>query len=155
MTLPFQGKYKSIHGEIPLESFAIPFFNKSRTIVAAPLHPVMLSIMDHIVTEAPAYIKRLEEGTKVQEIIMDFTGPSIFTDIILEWVDSNLEQGVLAKDGLHQLQKPRKMYDTLFLPRLAFGIVPEMPGSKETGVLVRHGYAGSWIINEDGGTGHK
>ena len=123
--------------------------NETRTIIAAPLHPVMLTIMEHIVSEAPVFIQRMAEGAKVQDVIMDWTGPSIFSDIILSWTDSHLPQEMKTVDGIHNLQKPTKIYDTLFLPRMAWGVVDAMNGTPETGVLVRHGYAGSWIVHED------
>jgi len=41
--------------------------------------------MEHIVSESPHFIKRYEEENgRVEHIIMDWTGPGVETDVVLD-----------------------------------------------------------------------
>jgi hypothetical protein len=119
--------------------------NYCRTIVAAPAHPAILKIMEHIVSESPHFIERYKENGKVEHLIMDWTGPGVWTDVVFDWVNSHQGNGnPRVQDSMLRLSSPMKVHDTLFLPRMAWGAVPGMKGKPSDGLLVRHGYEGSW-----------
>lgn len=107
----------------------------------------MLTIMEHIVEKTPEFIKRYQnEGNKVEKVIMDWTGPAVFTDSIFGWIDSHQSGNVKSKvqDALLKSTRPLKAHDTLILPRMAWGAVPQMKATPLDGKLVTHDYEGSW-----------
>ena len=77
---------------------------------------------------------------------MDWTGPGVWTDVVFEWVNSHQagNENLRVQDSMLQLSSPMKVHDTLFLPRIAWGAIPAMNGKPSDGLLVRHGYEGSW-----------
>ena len=103
--------------------------------------------MEHIVSKSPLFIKRYkEENGKVEHLIMDWTGPGVWTDVVFDWVNSHQakNENSRVEESMLQLSSPMKVHDTLFLPRMAWGAIPAMKGKPADGLLVRHGYEGSW-----------
>ena len=109
------------------------------TFAAAPHHAILDRIIQRIEANTGEYLE-----TGKQKGVMDWTGPALFTDVIMEYFDEKL--GVKPKH-FSGMRKPIQMGDVLVMPLTAFSPDAGHMGSKPSihpSSLVKHKFAGSW-----------
>lgn len=99
--------------------------------------------MYNIIKECQDKIKN-HQGNINDNDVMELTGPGIFTDIIMQYINSK----GLTRDDLRQLSTMKLVGDLLILPVTGFQAVdhPQF-GSKleeHPDSFVRHTFRGSW-----------
>lgn len=115
------------------------------TIAAKPDHPAIKMLVDRI-----AEITRRKLQSKTSELssaarhegsIIEWTGPAIFTDVLLEYIQT--QTGRDPMQDLLGITEPVLLSDVLILPRIAFAGY----GKKETTspeARIKHYFDGSW-----------
>lgn len=102
--------------------------------------------MEHVVSSSPDFLTRHAIEGDIEKYIMDWTGPGVWTDCVLAWLNDHRKEGdnTPVEDTLHELKRPKKIHDTLVLPRTAFAVLQGMKDGVEDGVLVKHYFEGMW-----------
>lgn len=124
-----------------------------RTMAARAGHPVTLCAIEHIVATSPDFLKRHAAENDIERYIMDWTGPGMWTDCVLKHVNAHKSTDVktTVEAGLHRLAGPRRIHDTVILPRKSFAILGGQADSAKDGVLVKHYFEGMWKTSWTGG----
>jgi alpha 1,6-mannosyltransferase len=109
---------------------------ESWTIASVPKHPVLLCALNKARDQTKHFVPKWSPVTDIEEIIMDWTGPGIWSDCITEYI------GSVETDRLHRLAAPRQIKDLLVLPRRSLSSLD----GDELGddVRVKHYFQGSW-----------
>lgn len=109
-------------------------------------HPVTLCAIEHIVASSPDFLTRHVAENDIERYIMDWTGPGMWTDCVLKHVNAHKPSttNALVEDTLHELAEPRRIHDTVILPRRAFAVLQGQADSVKDGVLVKHYFEGMW-----------
>ncbi|KAI5796260.1 nucleotide-diphospho-sugar transferase [Peziza echinospora] len=122
------------------------------TIQSKPGHPVLREIVANI-TETT--LARRKAGTldKVMESVVEFTGPAIWTDLIMEYFNNptyfdlkSSPEEISWKDFTH-IEEAKRVGDVVVLPITSFSPGIKHSGSKEIDdpmAFVFHNFEGSW-----------
>jgi alpha 1,6-mannosyltransferase len=109
---------------------------ESWTIASVPKHPVLKCAMNKVRDGTADFIASWGPDSDIEEIIMDWTGPGLWTDCVTEYI------GKEATDNLHRLAEPRQIKDVLVLPRKSLG---SLDGEALDGqVRGKHYFQGLW-----------
>ncbi|RAH70337.1 putative alpha-1,6-mannosyltransferase subunit (Hoc1) [Aspergillus aculeatinus CBS 121060] len=114
------------------------------TMVAAPGHPIFGAVLGKIVDRTEEYLRRLGQedraGVGVEPPdVMEWTGPSVWTDAVLEYLGA--DEGMLHT--LRDLQETLRIRDVVVLPKRGFAIT-QGEDHRSAGVLVKHYFSGTW-----------
>lgn len=115
------------------------------TILAKPGHPILRDVVVRITEET---LKRKHRGTlhKDQKGVVEFTGPAIWSDVIMDYFDSTTSGGI-TWESFTLLKSPKRVNDVVVLPITGFSPGVGQMGSRDTGdpqAMVRHTFEGSW-----------
>jgi alpha 1,6-mannosyltransferase len=110
------------------------------TMASTPLHPMFRDLLTRIAERTPSFIEQvhaLEGGAEVN--VMDWTGPSVWTDTILDYLGGSEEK----IQHLRDLKDPVRIRDVMILPKRSFAVTQ---GEDHTlpDVLVKHYFSGTW-----------
>lgn len=108
------------------------------TIASTPSHPILQGVLGLIVDRSPAYLKQAAEVDTAIDV-MNWTGPSVWTDAVLTYLDCADEQIHKLRD----LKEPLRIKDVLILPKCSFAVIQ---GEDHTSadILVKHYFSGTW-----------
>lgn len=108
------------------------------TMAASPSHPVLRNVLNKISDLTPSFLKKFKD-TNGDMDVMNWTGPGLWTDTVLEYLDCTDEQVQQLRD----LKTAIRIKDVLVLPKRAFAVIQ---GDDHTSpdILVKHYFAGSW-----------
>ena len=108
------------------------------TIASKPSHPILQGVLDRIVDITPRHLEQATDTNKEIDI-MGWTGPSVWTDAVLDYLDVTVEQ----IENLRNLKESVRIKDVLVLPKRFFAVVQ---GEDHTspGILVKHYFSGTW-----------
>ena len=109
------------------------------TFAAAPHHPILERVIKRIEAATAEYLE-----TGHEKRVMDWTGPGVFTDTIMEYFE---EKYGVKPEKFSGMRKPVAVGDVLVLPLTAFspdvGHMGSKPASHPSS-LVKHQFAGTW-----------
>jgi alpha 1,6-mannosyltransferase len=108
------------------------------TIASAPTHPILQNVLDRIADETPSYLNKAA-GKDVEIDIMNWTGPSVWTDAVLKYLGCTDEQIQKLRD----LKEPLRIKDVLILPKRSFAIT-QGEDHTSSDILVKHYFSGTW-----------
>jgi alpha 1,6-mannosyltransferase len=125
-----------IEGDDTVTGLSRPLQFQSWTIASVPGHAVLKCAMDRVRDETTHYIRSWSPETNIEEIIMDWTGPGIWSDCVAEYIGRD------ELEGLHRLREPRMCRDVLVLPRKSLAALDgeEIDGQ----VRGKHFFQGLW-----------
>ncbi|KAH8811163.1 alpha-1,6-mannosyltransferase subunit [Xylogone sp. PMI_703] len=109
------------------------------TIVSTPSHPVLKDVLDRIVERTPSFAKSHAVNKDAEIDTMNWTGPSVWTDAVLAYLDSSEKQ----LENIKNLKEPLRVKDTLLLPKRSFAIIQGQDHSLPD-IYVKHYFAGTW-----------
>lgn len=128
------------------------------TIQSKPGHPVLVDVVANITRET---LNRKKAGTlnKDHKVIIEFTGPAIWTDSIFsffnnpEYFDMSTSRGNITWENFTGMKTPKKVGDVIVLPITSFS-----PGVKTMGAgeeddpmaFVKHNFEGMQIFSSAG-----
>ena len=109
---------------------------QSWTIASVPKHPALACALSKVRDQTKHFLPKWSPLTSLDEIIMDWTGPGIWTDCVTEYI------GMEETTRLHKLAGPRQLKDVLVLPRRSLGLLH----GEEFGddVRAKHYFQGLW-----------
>jgi len=107
------------------------------TIASTPSHPVLQNVLDLIAYKTPSYLKQTGGGKDVD--VMGWTGPSVWTDAVLKYLDCTDMQ----IEKLRDLKEPIRIKDVLVLPKRSFAVIQGEDHSSPD-ILVKHYFSGTW-----------
>ncbi|EAW08567.1 putative alpha-1,6-mannosyltransferase subunit (Hoc1) [Aspergillus clavatus NRRL 1] len=110
------------------------------TMASAPMHPMFRDLLRRIADRTPDFVHQthaLEGDTDVN--VMDWTGPSVWTDTVLDYLGCTEEQ----VKNLRDLKDPIRIRDVMILPKRSFAITQGEDHSLPD-VLVKHYFIGTW-----------
>lgn len=124
------------------------------TIQSKPGHPILRDIVANITEETlrkkSSRTLSLPTTKDRGSIIMDWTGPGIWTDSVFKYFNDNVQSGLDSPVTWHNftgLQKPYKMSDVMVLPITSFSPGVNTMGSKSEShplAFVKHQFEGTW-----------
>jgi alpha 1,6-mannosyltransferase len=125
-----------IEGDDTLTGLSRGLQFQSWTIASVPNHPVLSCALLKVRDQTKRFIPEWSPQTDIERIIMDWTGPGIWSDCIEEYIGSE------ETNRLHRLTIPRQIKDVLVLPRRSLSLLD----GEELGDDVRgkHFFQGSW-----------
>ena len=106
------------------------------TMASASGHPVLRSVLDRIASQRSSM--RPAPGEKDVDV-MNLTGPSVWTDTILAYLECSETQ----LEQLRDLKEPVRIKDVLVLPKRAFAII-QGDDHRSSEILVKHYFSGTW-----------
>ncbi|CAO2653911.1 Nn.00g106440.m01.CDS01 [Neocucurbitaria sp. VM-36] len=122
------------------------------TIQSKPGHPILVDVVANITQET---LSRKKAGTlnKDHKVIIEFTGPAVWTDSIFsffnnpEYFDMSTTKGNITWENFTGMKSPKKVGDVIVLPITSFS-----PGIKTMGAgeeddpmaFVKHNFEGTW-----------
>ncbi|PWY94365.1 alpha-1,6-mannosyltransferase subunit [Aspergillus sclerotioniger CBS 115572] len=108
------------------------------TMASVPSHPIFRHVLQSIVDRTSQYIPQtVADDADVD--VMSWTGPSVWTDAVLGYLNCADEQVQQLRD----LKAMVRIQDVLILPRRSFAVLRgEDQGAPD--VLVKHYFSGSW-----------
>ncbi|RAL14695.1 putative alpha-1,6-mannosyltransferase subunit (Hoc1) [Aspergillus homomorphus CBS 101889] len=109
------------------------------TMVSTPGHPIFEGVLRRIVERTDAYLRQWEEDPGADVNVMDWTGPSVWTDAVLEYLDC--DEAMLRT--LQDLKETVRIKDVVVLPKRGFAITQGEDHSSPD-VLVKHYFSGTW-----------
>ncbi|KAL1902137.1 alpha-1,6-mannosyltransferase Och1 [Ceratocystis pirilliformis] len=136
------------------------------TIKAKPGHPVLREIIAHITEDT---LKRKATGRLAHfdnKNVIEFTGPAIWTDIIMEYLNSpryfktspNMPDPNVNWKNFTGMQSPRRIGDVVVLPITGFSPGVDQMGSKgvdDPTAMVSHEFEGTWKPEEERNIGKE
>ncbi|RMY76234.1 hypothetical protein D0864_09193 [Hortaea werneckii] len=132
-------------GEEIRKDFNLPVQLCQWTIMAAPGHQVLQTVVETVVSKLSADQVNLESiPSHDLQYVLETTGPRMFTVAVLESLTSQLGRTVTYEE-ISNLTAPKLIGDTLILPISAFGSGQDHSGSKPWGndeQLMSHHYFG-------------
>jgi alpha 1,6-mannosyltransferase len=108
------------------------------TIASAPSHPVLRNVIERIADVTPGYALKAAEDPGNMDI-MNWTGPSIWTDAVLAYLECTKEEIEKLKD----LKEALRIKDVLLLPKRAFAVI-QGEDHQNPDILVKHYFSGTW-----------
>ncbi|MCJ1358235.1 MAG: hypothetical protein MMC33_008234 [Icmadophila ericetorum] len=108
------------------------------TIAASPKHPILRQVLDKIAEFTPGFNEQ-EAQKKIEVNVMDWTGPGVWTDAILQYLNCTEEELAIVRD----LKDPIRIKDVLVLPKRSFAIIQGDDHSSPD-ILVKHYFSGTW-----------
>lgn len=113
------------------------------TIAARPNHPALKMLVDSIIQitpeRVPSLVSNPERRFAITGMAMTWTGPAIFTEVILEYMRQHDPDPM---NKLLDIQEATRIADVLVLPRKAFSNIGNEYRSESA--RIRHHFAGSW-----------
>jgi alpha 1,6-mannosyltransferase len=109
------------------------------TIASAASHPVLQDAMNRIAERTPAFLKQQQADKNGDADVMNWTGPSVWTDAILAYLDCTEPQ----LEKLRDLKTAVRIKDVLILPKRAFAVIQGEDHSSPD-ILVKHYFSGTW-----------
>jgi mannosyltransferase OCH1-like enzyme len=108
------------------------------TMASTPGHRIFRDLLDHIVRRTPEYLQQATTDDAVTDV-MGWTGPSIWTDTVLGYLNCSAQQ----IEDLRDLKVAMRINEVLILPKRSFAVIQgEDVISSE--VLVKHYFSGTW-----------
>jgi alpha 1,6-mannosyltransferase len=110
------------------------------TMASTALHPMFRDLLTRIAERTPNFVKQAQALEGDAEVnVMDWTGPSVWTDTILDYLGCSEEQ----IQNLRDLKDPVRIRDVMILPKRSFAVTQ---GEDHTlpDVLVKHYFSGTW-----------
>jgi alpha 1,6-mannosyltransferase len=125
-----------IEGDNTLTGLSRGLQFESWTIASVPKHRVLLCALNRVRDKTQIYAPIWSPLTNIEEIIMDWTGPGIWSDCVTEYIGED------ERDKLHRITEPKQIKDVLVLPRRSLGSLD----GEEIGDDVRgkHFFQGLW-----------
>jgi alpha 1,6-mannosyltransferase len=125
-----------IEGDNTLTGLSRGLQFESWTIASVPKHRVLLCALNRVRDKTQVYAPIWSPLTNIEEIIMDWTGPGIWSDCVTEYIGED------ERDKLHRITEPKQIKDVLVLPRRSLGSLD----GEEIGDEVRgkHFFQGLW-----------
>jgi alpha 1,6-mannosyltransferase len=125
-----------IEGDNTLTGLSRGLQFESWTIASVPKHKVLSCALNRVRDKTELYAPSWSPHTNIEEIIMDWTGPGIWSDCVTEYI------GEEERDKLHRITEPKQIKDILVLPRRSLGSLD----GEEIGDEVRgkHFFQGLW-----------
>lgn len=111
------------------------------TFAAAPGHPAIKRAIDRIVETTPDNLLTFRRtNVHLDDMIIAWTGPTVFTEIVLDYLQSQQAEDPSA--ALLGIETPIRIGDALMLPRKAFSNL----GNERFDPVarVKHHFAGTW-----------
>lgn len=128
-----------IEGDNTLTGLSRGLQFESWTVASMPGHDILKCALDRVRRQTGHFGPRWGPDVDIEEIIMDWTGPGIWTDCVTDYI------GIYERDRLHRLTEPRQIKDILILPRKALGILDgELQDKNARG---KHHFHGLWKKN--------
>jgi len=125
-----------IEGDNTLTGLSRGLQFESWTIASVPKHKVLLCALKRVKDRTEFYIPKWTPHTNIEEIIMDWTGPGIWTDCVTDYIGEN------ERDSLHRISQPKQIKDVLVLPRRSLGT---LDGEEiDDTVRGKHYFQGLW-----------
>ncbi|RFU29536.1 hypothetical protein B7463_g6802, partial [Scytalidium lignicola] len=109
------------------------------TIASAPSHPLLKGVLERIVERTPSYHEKHMANKDGEIDTMNWTGPSVWTDAVLAYLDCTDEQLKNLKD----LKQPVRIKDVLVLPKRSFAVIQGEDHSLPD-IFVKHYFSGTW-----------
>jgi len=109
------------------------------TIASAPSHPVLRDTLNRIAERTPAFLKQQQTDKNGEVDVMNWTGPSVWTDAILAYLDCTEPQ----LEKLRDLKTAIRIKGVLILPKRAFAVLQGEDHSSPD-ILVKHYFSGTW-----------
>jgi len=109
------------------------------TIASAPSHPVLLDALTRITERTPEFLKKQQADKNGDADVMNWTGPSVWTDAVLAYLDCT----DLQLEKLRDLKTAVRIKDVLVLPKRAFAVI-QGEDHKNPDILVKHYFSGMW-----------
>ncbi|PMD46106.1 glycosyltransferase family 32 protein [Hyaloscypha variabilis F] len=109
------------------------------TIASAPSHPVLLDALTRITDRTPEFLKKQQDDKNGDADVMNWTGPSVWTDAVL----AHLECTEMQLEKLRDLKHAVRIKDVLLLPKRAFAVI-QGEDHKNPDILVKHYFSGMW-----------
>ena len=108
------------------------------TMASTTFHPVLQNVLDQIVDRTPSYLKQAAEIEDEMDV-MNWTGPSVWTDAVLAYLNCTDQQTQTLRD----LKESLRIKDVFVLPKRSFAVIQ---GEDHTSpdILVKHYFSGSW-----------
>jgi alpha 1,6-mannosyltransferase len=108
----------------------------SWTIASVPRHAVLSCALNRVREQTKHFAPTWSPLTNIEEIIMDWTGPGIWSDCVSDYI------GKKETESLHRIAEPKLIRDVLVLPRRGLGLLD----GEEMGDEVRgkHYFQGLW-----------
>ena len=88
---------------------------ESWTIASTPRHQILKCALNKVRDQTKRFLPLWTPTTDIEEIIMDWTGPGIWSDCITEYIGRD------ETERLHRLAAPRQVRDIVVLPRRSLG----------------------------------
>ncbi|PKX89845.1 putative alpha-1,6-mannosyltransferase subunit [Aspergillus novofumigatus IBT 16806] len=110
------------------------------TMASNALHPMFRDLLTRIAERTSSFVKQVHALEGDAEVnVMDWTGPSVWTDTILDYLGCSEEQ----IQNLRDLKDPVRIRDVMILPKRSFAVTQ---GEDHTSpdVLVKHYFSGTW-----------
>jgi alpha 1,6-mannosyltransferase len=108
------------------------------TMAAVPSHPVFQNVLDRIVSVTPSYLEQAAE-MGIERDIMNWTGPGIWTDAVLAYLNRTEEQ----IQNLRDLKYSVRIKDVAVLPKRSFAVIQGEDHSLSD-ILIKHYFSGTW-----------
>jgi mannosyltransferase OCH1-like enzyme len=130
------GMIVGIEGDNTLKGLSRGLQFASWTIASVPKHEVLLCALNRVREKTKYFAPQWSAQTNIEEIIMDWTGPGIWSDCVVQYI------GTEETESLHRLAGPRQIKDVLVLPRRGLGLLDGEEISDE--VRGKHFFQGLW-----------
>ena len=108
------------------------------TIASAPSHPILHDVLDRIADRTPHSVGQAAKPAADLDI-MNWTGPSVWTDAVLAYLDCTKEE----IEKLRDLKTALRIKDVLVLPKRSFAVIQGEDHSSPD-ILVKHYFSGTW-----------
>ena len=125
-----------IEGDNTLTGLSRGLQFESWTFASVPEHPILACALNRVRDQTKYFAPKWSPLTDIEEIIMDWTGPGIWTDCITEYIGQD------ETDRLHRLAEPRQIKNVLVLPRRSLGSLDGEELSDD--VRGKHFFQGLW-----------
>lgn len=109
------------------------------TIASVPKHPILLDALGKITERTPEFLKKQQADKNGDADVMNWTGPSVWTDAVLAYLDCTEVQ----LEKLRDLKSVVRIKDVLILPKRAFAVI-QGEDHKNPDILVKHYFSGMW-----------
>jgi alpha 1,6-mannosyltransferase len=109
------------------------------TIASTASHLILQGVLDRIAARTPSrhHAQAIEREKDVD--VMSWTGPSVWTDAVLDYLDCTEARLKVLRD----LKEPLRIKDVLVLPKRTFAIIQGDDHSSPD-ILVKHYFSGTW-----------
>lgn len=109
------------------------------TIASVASHPVLLNALERITERTPEFVKKVQADENADVDVMNWTGPSVWTDAVLAYLECTEEQ----LEKLRDLKTAVRIKDVVVLPKRAFAVI-QGEDHKNPDILVKHYFSGMW-----------